>query len=179
MEGFPGPTNHCPDWAAPVLQRILEAYRRHFDIEMEPEVMGRRVAAMASFHSRGEKFVLTKKAQLWAVECHEHILFFVIPHLTVADVAEATDLLEQLEQELVKPHSEHMYTYLSAMFLIQKADREALRALRRYKMRKSYHFSLHGWCHVRLAAMDINGQVTTNGDGKELRKTLSKIMQKA
>lgn len=177
MEALPGGADICPEWARPVLDRILNAYQRHFDIFRNHRLLGQELPAMASFYSRGEKYVLTKRAKLWAVECYEHVLFFAPETLTAEEFSKISAFVEEAERELVKPHPEHMYTYLSAIILCQKADEDALRALRRYKMRKNYKFSLHGWCNARLAAYEIGGAKTlTNADGKELKKTLRKIL---
>ena len=39
------------------------------------------VAAEAAFHSFSEKYVLVKKAQLWAAEAHEYVFFIRTGHL--------------------------------------------------------------------------------------------------
>lgn len=177
MEALPVGSKLCPEWARPALEKVLLAYRRNFDISWDCSFLGRNLPAMAKFSSRGEKYVLVKKAKLWAMECYEHVLFLTPEVLTIAALEDITSLLAEAERELVKPHSEHMYTYLTAVILPQAGDEEAIRALRRFKKRKNYKLSFYGWSHMRLAVCLADGSlIETNADGKDLKKMLRKTL---
>ena len=49
-----------------LLQKVLRGYAGYFNIKEQVTIDGLPVAAEAEFHSRDEKYVLTKSAQLWA-----------------------------------------------------------------------------------------------------------------
>ncbi len=161
------------------LDHLLQSYSANFDIYHDYNLLGSILPAFASFHSRGERYVLSKKAKLWAAECNEHALFFVFDKLDLSALKQITTFLETAEKELVLPHSEHMYTYLSAIILAHSADDQAIELLNQYKFRKSYLFSLRGWCHGRLALYTLaDKQAYSNKDGRELRNMLTDHMQK-
>jgi hypothetical protein len=156
-----------------VLDKILQRYVRHFDIERGNHFLGVPLLAMAQFHSRGERYVLTHRAKLWAVESHEYALFFGEENFSQERFEAVVSLIETGESSLVKPHSEHMYTFLTGVVLTRGLDREVAKLVKRYKWRKSYKFSIHGWCHIRLAVIDLDsGEIVTNRDGKDLKKML-------
>ena len=76
----------------------------------------------------------------------------------------------------VKPHSQHMYTYLTAVVLCDSAQPEALERLKKLKKRREFKLSLHGWMEFRIAAVDLsNGEITVNRAGKALGKDLGRL----
>lgn len=166
----PGESLH---WADAALTHLLRSYVENFDIYRNYTLQQEELMAFASFHSRGERYVLSKKANLWAAECNEHVLFFGEEELDEARLRCIIRLLESAETELVKPHSEHMYTYLSAVILCQSATAAALAQLKSYRFRHNYLLSLQGWCHGRLAVYTFfDQQAYSNKDGKEIRLLL-------
>ena len=56
-------------------ERLLLSYSDYFDIIRDTSYKDLSVAAEAAFHSFSEKYVLVKKAQLWAAEAHEYVFF--------------------------------------------------------------------------------------------------------
>ena len=76
----------------------------------------------------------------------------------------------------VKPHSQHMYTYLTAVALYDSARPDALERLKKLKKRREFKLSLHGWMEFRIAAVDLsNGEITVNRAGKALAKDLKRL----
>ena len=81
----------------------------------------------------------------------------------------------ELGTPLVKPHAQHMYTYLTALVLCDEADEQALRALTKKRHRREFKLSLHGWMEFRIAAVDLStGEITTNRAGKPFGKDLKR-----
>lgn len=147
-----------------LLNRLLKPYRRYFDIFENYNLFGKNIPAMAAFHSRGEKYVLTKKAKLWGVECHEYVFFFQPEILTADTFNEIAELLKKAENEFVKPHDEHMYTHLTAIISTEKTDQEAEKMLSSFKSRKNYLLSLHGWSDIRMVMIET---AETRGDAED------------
>ncbi len=162
---------------------LLNPYRRYFDIYENKTLFGKTIPATAEFHSRGEKYVLSKKAKLWGVENHEYVFFFKPSHLTVSELNEIISFLKAAEKHFVKPHDEHMYTYLTAVIAADSADPAAEKDLRRFKMRKNYLFSLHGWSIARMVLIDIDSlrqeetKCVSNKDGDDVRKMFLKELK--
>ena len=73
----------------------------------------------------------------------------------------------------IRPHKEHMYTYLTAQILCDQADPEALELLKKVKKRREFKLSLHGWMELRIAAVELStGEIATNRCARDLVKGL-------
>ena len=157
-----------------VLEGLKKAYAAYFDIEEIDD--GTTLKARCGYHMRDSQYVLVKKAELWAAESHEHLYLWDAGHLDAA-------LLDQIFQRTladgeprVRPHSQHMYTYLTAVALYDSADPDALNRLKKLKKRREFKLSLHGWMEFRIAAVDLsNGEITVNRAGKALAKDLGRL----
>lgn len=159
------------------LERILLAYTNYYDIEREnPEGNG-EFAASAQFHSRSEKYVISKKAKLWGLEQNEYVYFFM------GDVdAEGIESLIKKAIDLampqIKPHSEHMYSHVTLIVLADKLDDAAENVVKKARFQKSFRLSLHGWMEFRIAAVDFSaGKIISNKAGKSVRVLLEKNLQ--
>jgi hypothetical protein len=156
------------------LQKLKSAYSAYFDIQEIDD--GTPLKARCDYHMRDSQYVLVKKAELWAAESHEHLYLWDAGHLDAA-------LLDQIFQRTladgeprVRPHSQHMYTYLTTVALYDSADPEALAQLKKLKRRREFKLSLHGWMEFRIAAVDLStGEVTVNRAGKALKKDLERL----
>ena len=80
-------------------------------------------------------------------------------------------------QAEIHPHPEHMYSHITAILLCNAAQPDALELLERYKKSANFKLSLHGWMEYRIAAVDLStAEVFTNRKGKELKKSLAKVI---
>ena len=64
-----------------IRDRLLHSYERSYDIVKPSEVNGHTYDACASYHESGAKYVLSKKAELWRISCHEHAYFKAVEEL--------------------------------------------------------------------------------------------------
>ena len=81
-----------------IRDRLLHSYERSYDIVKPSEVNGHTYDACASYHESGAKYVLSKKAELWRISCHEHAYFKAVEELNDQDVETfLTDLTEWIE----------------------------------------------------------------------------------
>lgn len=156
-------------------QRLLKAFSPHYDIDSIDD--GSSLKAACAFHSRDSQYVLSKKVELWAAEHHEYLYLFSLPRLDEAAVEEICQKTLELGAPQVKPHAQHMYTYLTAVVLCDQADEQALHVLQKKKHRREFKLSLHGWMEFRIAAVDLStGDIATNRSGKDLGKSLSGLV---
>lgn len=159
------------------LERILLAYTNYYDIERDrPEGDGEFIAS-AQFHSRSEKYVLSKKAKLWGLEQNEYVYFF----MGEADTDKIGSLIQKaidLAMPQIKPHSEHMYSHITLIALSDRLDDAARSAIKKARFQKSFRLSLHGWVEFRIAAVDFSdGSIISNKAGKSVRVLLEKNLQ--
>lgn len=156
-------------------QALLNSYEAYYDIARVDD--GSPLLATCDFHSTSERYVLTKKAKLWAAETNEYVFVFHVSELTMDSFARCRDLALERGMEKIHPHPEHMYSHITAILLCDAAQPDALEMLERYKKSANFKLSLHGWMEYRIAAVDLStAEVFTNRKGKELKKTLCQVI---
>ncbi len=152
-----------------IINQLLQSYRVHYDIS-KPQIHP-NLAALCAYHQRDSQYVLIKRAELWANEQHEYLYLWCFDHL---DQAAVDNLFQQTladGEPRVKPHAQHMCTFLTAVVLYQRADADALAKLKKLKKRTDYRLSLHGWSEFRTVSADYTGQqIDSNAAGKKLKK---------
>lgn len=157
-----------------VLEKLKAAYAAYYDIEEIND--GTSLKARCDYHMRDSQYVLVKKAELWAAESHEYLYLWDAGHLDLDGVEEVFRRTLADGEPRVRPHSQHMYTYLTAVVLFDSAGPDALERLKKLKKRREFKLSLHGWMEFRIAAVDLsNGEITVNRAGKTLEKDLRRL----
>lgn len=110
-----------------ILDKIIDTYRPNFDVEEPYEYHGEVYDAYAGFSMTSAKYVLVKRAELWRAHCFEHAFFQCRDVIHAGDILRfQKQLLEYMEPELVRggepePVKDHMYTYLTGVFVSEKA----------------------------------------------------------
>ncbi|NBI11245.1 hypothetical protein D1641_14700 [Colidextribacter sp. OB.20] len=157
-----------------VLNRLKGVYAAYYDIEEISD--GTALKALCAYHTRDSQYVLVKKAELWAAENHEYLYLWDAGRLDAGMVDAIFQRTLADGEPRVKPHGQHMYTYLTAVALYDSADPDALARLKGLKKRREYKLSLHGWMEFRIAAVDLStGEITANRAGKALAKDLKRL----
>ncbi len=159
------------------LQKLLPSYESFFDINYNVSAGSRIFPATAAYHSRSEKYVLVRSAKLWATEMNEYVYF------AFGDTPNKEEFISLKKDALqagltqIKPHSEHMYSYVSLLLVADFLSEEVIREIKKSSYHKTYLFSFHGWMHLRIAAVDLSsGKVYGNRQGKELLPLLQNIL---
>ena len=119
-----------------VLEGLKKAYAAYFDIEEIDD--GTTLKARCGYHMRDSQYVLVKKAELWAAETHEYLYLWDAGHLDLDGVEEIFRRTLDDGEPRVKPHAQHMYTYLTAVALYDSADPDALNRLKKLKNRPGF-----------------------------------------
>ncbi|MPN60674.1 hypothetical protein SDC9_208405 [bioreactor metagenome] len=71
-----------------------------------------------------------------------------------------------------------MFSYVTLVILADSIDEDAKKALKRYRYRKNFWLTLHGWMEYRIAAMDASSMTfLSNPAGREVRKNLEQNFQ--
>ena len=160
-----------------VLEGLKKAYTAYFDIEEIND--GTALKARCDYHMRDSQYVLVKKAELWAAESHEYLYLWDAGALDTAGVEEIFRRTLEDGEPRVKPHSQHMYTYLTAVALYDSAQPDALEQLRKLKKRREFKLSLHGWMEFRIAAVELpTANITTNRAGMRPAKDLKRMVER-
>ena len=159
---------------AAVEEDLKYAYASNYDIRSVQD--GSALKALCSYHQRNSQYVLMKKAELWAAESHEYLYLWSLDVLDENALQYIVQFVLEDGEPRIKPHSQHMYTYLSAVVLYEKADTKALDRLKTLKKRREFKLSLHGWMEFRIAAVDVStGEITVNRSGKTMERDLKRL----
>ena len=119
-----------------------------------------------------------KEAELWAAENHEYLYLWDAGCLDEELVDEMVRRTLADGEPRVRPHSQHMYTYLTVVTLYDSARPEALNKLKKQKRRREYKLSLHGWMEFRIAAAVLDcGVFAANRPGRETAQFLEQLAQ--
>ena len=154
---------------------LKKAYTAYYDV-FPGEACG-ELAALCAFHQRDSQYVLTKKAELWASESHEYLYLWSLDNLDAAALDRIFAHVLEDGESRVRPHAQHMFTYLTAVVLYDSAGAETLDRLKKLKKRREYKLSLHGWMEFRIAAVDAStGEMTVNRSGKRMEKDMRRLV---
>jgi len=166
-----------------LITKILKAYRSYYNVETT-ELLNEDSGSVeegniinAIFHMHSEKYVLSKKAQLYQMDTNEYTKFYYYEHLT-------SELFNKVMAEVyewgfpqINPGPDHRSSYIGAIFLCDSYDNEALKLLKKYRRRKSFQFSLHGWMEVHTVLIDLRSEsIYSNADGRSSKKFLKNIL---
>lgn len=158
------------------ISTLLESYKAYYNITTY-EQDRKPLTALCEFYEHSEKFVLSRKAELWAADCEEFIFLFDIDCLTKDIYEECTQYAYDEGMKMAHIGSGHMYTYITPVFVCNSCEPDAKKALRHCRIYKSFKFSLHGWMDFHVAALELShNYIYTNGSGKCVGKILKKVL---
>ena len=123
------------------------------------------------------KYVISKKAELCSADNEEFLYFINIPHLTVELYEKWRDYVQKDGMERLHIGSGHMASFITPVFICDTCEEEARRALKKCRISKSFHFSVHGWMDHHTALVELStGQIDANSGGRHTAKILKKVL---
>ena len=166
------------------LDKILDRMTFTHNITRNFTADGRTFAAYALYEASSEKYVLSRKANLWKVSESEHVLFMTLPENADPGADSEADsgagpganssadpealfkeagrlISDYMEPVLSRgnekyPPKDHMRTFLTAVLVLERSPGpELIRKVRRYRFDKSYLFSLRGFSQGRIIVVDL------------------------
>ena len=153
-----------------MLRKLLDAYSHHYDIDPEPTAP---FDATACYYMRDENYLISKKHVLSALEQYEYVYFYLTDHLDLPTLEEKIALSMDAGTKRIKPHKEHMSSYVTLMIIADTIDPDAKLRLKKMKFRKYFRLALHGWMEYHIAAMEIStNRFLSNPTGRGARKIL-------
>ena len=167
------------------LDRILAKYRSFFDIKRDYEINGKKFSAYAYFESTNEKYVLTRKANLWRAKAFEHVVFLETEKCDRSIIEEIRKLIiDHMEPVFVRkgekyPCEDHMYTYLTFVIILkEKPDKNFIRAVKHFHFDKGYLFNFRGHSEAHVICVDMESEsVYTNFAANDLIKTYKEAFE--
>lgn len=159
-----------------IQDRLLKSYQRFYNIYPADEEQ-LPLVARCDYFEHSEKYVISRKAELWSADSEEYLYLFDMPHLTAERYEACMKLATEDGMSRMKIGPGHMCTYITAVIISDSADEEAVKVLKRSRFHKSFHFSFHGWMDYRAALVSVDSdKVQTNGAGRSMAKVMKKVL---
>lgn len=159
-------------------ETLLDSFGGYYNIRrLEPDD---EFFATMVYHARDEKYILTQGAKIWAAESHEYAYMISVDHLDLATAKEKIAAAMEYGMQCVKPHSEHMKSTVTALFICQTCDKDAAKYIARFTKSKAYKFSLHGWMYGRAICLECgNATVHAGNGGRDMANYIKKRIKSA
>ena len=126
-----------------MVEKLLKSYRSYYNITMFEEEE-RPLVARCDYFESAQRYVVSKKAELWSANCEEFLYLFTVPHLTKEIYAHCENVVREDGMQRMHIGPGHMYSYLTAIIICDTCEEDAARALKKSRIHKSFRFSLHG-----------------------------------
>lgn len=158
-----------------LLTRLTDTYGTWYNLT--PVEGEGPLAAKGEFHEHGTGYMLIRKAEMWCADTHDYLYIYSVDRLTPEVFEACLTKTRELGEPLVAPDRNHKSTYITALFVCDTAEEEALKALKKLRIRKSFKLSLHGWMEIHAAAVVLRGgTITSNGDGRRTAEFLKNVL---
>lgn len=156
------------------LEQLLRSYSVYYDITREG--VTEPFAAEAAFHAHDEQYFFTKGAKMDEMDSFEFVFFHESEHMTLAEAQRLDELAWSTGMTRVKPSAKHHCSDVCLILVADKVDEEVFRFVKKLRRYKSYKFTLHGWSHYRVVALETSsGRQAFNRMGRNLKKLFRNI----
>lgn len=156
--------------------KLFRYYQAYYNITEYDESL-LPLVAFCEFYEKSQKYVLSPKAELWSENSEEFIYLYQVPHLTASLFEELK--VKTYEDGMTKLHigPGHMCSVINPVIICDTCDADAIKAIRKCRIYKSFHFSLHGWMDFRVAAIILSeDRIERNASGRLTAKILKKVL---
>ena len=156
------------------LDIIEEKLKGSFDIKRNYSINNTHYDMYAEYHLRNEKYVLVKKAVVYAFENNEYSFIKYFEDLNKDSLKEIINTLTESVELIVKPSREHMSSTVTLIIvtdnIFNNEDKEEItKIISRFNYNKGFAFGFKGWADIRLVLVTLNeGLIATNKKGKEV-----------
>ncbi len=158
-----------------VVTTLKNSYTTYYNVhEIDDDTP---VKARCDYFEHEEQYFLSKKAELWSADCEEFLYILNIPHLTLEEYEKWRDYVYEDGMKRVHAVKGHMYSYITPVFICDTCDEDALQALKKCHIYKSFHFSLYGWMDFHTVIVEVPTQkISANMGGHETAKILKNVL---
>ena len=145
--------------------------------DLTPEQIEMLEAKLNLDKSIPEQYFLFRTNELWSTHQEEFIFLFSVNNLTKELFEQCRDYAYEEGMKLAHIGPGHMYTYITPVFVCETAEPEAVKALEKCKIYKSFKFSFHGWMDFHAACFEASERkLHFNHSGLCMKKNLEKIL---
>ncbi len=158
-----------------VISLLKLSYQNNYNVhEIDDDTP---VAARCDYFEHTSSYFLSKKAELWSADCEEFLYILDIPHLTLEEYEKWRDYVYKDGMKRVHIVEGHEYSYITPVFICDSCDEDALAALKKCRIYKSFHFSLYGWMDFHTVVVRVPDRtIDANMGGRETAKILKNVL---
>lgn len=164
------------DRRAEAVEKLLKSYEAYFNVNRFDED-GSPLTARCDFFEHSQKYVLSKRAELWSTDSEEFLYLFNVPRLDLETLNSCQKMAYEDGMSRLNIGPGHMYSFITTVFLCDSCDEDARKVLRKTRIYKSFHFSLHGWMDYHTVVVSLDGErVDSNYSGRSTAKIMKKVL---
>ncbi len=157
------------------LQKLLKSYEAYFNVTLFEDASP--LAARCDFFEHSQKYVLSRKAELWSTDCEEFLYIFNVARLDLETLNKCRKIAYEDGMSRLNIGLGHMYSYITSVFLCDSFADDAAKTLKKTRIYKSFHFSLHGWMDYHTAAVSLDeNKIISNYSGRSTAKILKRVL---
>ncbi len=167
-----------------ILDKILLKYSATFDLMNNFKLNDHYYSAYGYYSSSDEKYVLSRKANLWTTNTFEYALFLEVEKLNKINFDQIEkDIYTYMEPVMVRrgkkyPEKDHMYSYMTVVIISNEmVEKDVIDRINKFKFERSYLFDFRGRSQTNIVCVSVKDEnVYTNKSGKYLRNMFNKIL---
>lgn len=157
------------------LEKLLNSYKAYYNITRFEE--NAPLIARCDFFEHSQKYVLSRKAELWSADCEEFLYIFNVDRLDTETLNSCQKTAYEDGMSRLNIGPGHMYSYITSIILCDSFAADAAKTLKKTRIYKSFHFSLHGWMDYHTAAVSFDeNKIVSNYSGRSTAKILKRIL---
>ena len=158
------------------VEKLLKSYKAYYNIIPFDEDH-RPLTAICEYYETSQKYVLSRKAELWSENSEEFLFLFQMDRLTLPEYEKCRDYAHEEGMKRAHIGPGHMYTYITPVFVCNECDADALKALKKTRIYKSFRFSFHGWMDFHAAVLEVaHDRISSNTGGKPVERVMKKVL---
>ena len=159
-----------------IIELLLKSYEAYYNIT-DYGTKRTPLRALCEYYEHAEKYMVSRKVSLWSADSEEFIFLFELPHLSLETFEQCKTTACEEGMKLLHIGPGHMYSYITPIIVCDTCDEEAVKALKKCHIYKSFRFSLHGWMDFHAAAViGDSDRIESNRAGRSTAKILKKVL---
>lgn len=157
--------------------KLLDSYKANYNISpVEDSADG--LCAICEYYEHSEKYVLSKKAELWSADGEEFLYVYNVANLNEEKFNAIYDHALNDGQKRMHINKNHMYTYITVLILCDFCEKSTIKKIKKSHYYKSFRFSFYGWLEYRNVVFCFeNAKYISNPAGKSSVKSLKNVLR--
>lgn len=160
-----------------IANKLLKSFISSYNISRVEDDTDSLVA-VCEYFEHSEKYVMSKKAELWSADCEEFLYVYdkEVPDGDWYEKIMKNAIADGMERMNVGPG--HMYTYVTVMIICDSYDKDMAALVKKSKFYKSFKLGFHGWLNYRVLMVNAEtAGMCFNREGKACAKSVRRVLK--